>query len=365
MYFKQIDSFRFFAVLLVLFSHWLSGFPLVEKLRLGAIGVEIFFVISGFLISLQLFQYKNLIDTKQTSSGKAIFVFYVRRFLRIFPLYYFILILATWINSGEIRTAAAWNFGYASNFYFIKVQHWTSTFSHFWSLSVEEHFYLVWPLVIIFLNRTYLPLLFVAFCALSMYFRYTNLIHNPNFFVVYAHTLSCVDLFVLGGMLAFLYEYKRDLFHHVFRNKHIRLLVLIAYAGLYAIWYLRPDLTSFNWAFQRFFQGIVFASVIGFLVIGLKGRLGSMLSHKIPVHLGKLSYGIYLTHNFVPGILLPIRQLDLPVFIEFSIYLTATIMGSEILYRFIETPIRNLNRYFKLNAEEKHPKVTAMGSAPS
>jgi peptidoglycan/LPS O-acetylase OafA/YrhL len=365
MYFKQIDSFRFFAVLLVLFSHWLSGFPLVEKLRLGAIGVEIFFVISGFLISLQLYQYKRLIDEKQSNPRKAIFVFYARRFLRIFPLYYFILILATSINSGEIRTAAAWNFSYASNFYFIKVQHWTSTFSHFWSLSVEEHFYLVWPFFILLMRRSYLPYLFVSLCSLSIYFRYTNLVNNSNFFVVYAHTLSCIDLFVLGGILAFLYEYKKALFNHIFQNHQFRLLVIITYAVLYAIWYFLPELATFNWAFQRFFQGVVFASIIGFLVIGLRGRIGAILSHKLPVHLGKLSYGIYLTHNFVPGILLPIRKLDLPVFIEFSIYLITTIMGSELLYRFIETPIRNLNRHFKLNAEEKHPKVTAMGSSPS
>ena len=181
MYFKQLDSLRFFAVLLVLFSHWLSGFPIVEKLRLGAIGVEIFFVISGFLISLQLYQYKNFIEARQTTFSKAIFVFYIRRVLRIFPLYYFILILATSINSGEIRTAAVWNFGYASNFYFIKVQHWTSTFSHFWSLSVEEHFYLAWPFLILLAGRSLLPYLFLVLCSLSVYFRYTSLVNNPNF----------------------------------------------------------------------------------------------------------------------------------------------------------------------------------------
>ena len=152
MYFKQIDSLRFFAVFLVLISHWLFGLPFVEKLKLGTIGVELFFVISGFLISLQLYKYKLEIDTKISSLKNTIKVFYIRRILRIFPLYYFVLIVATLINKGELMDAVVWNFSYTTNFYFIKIQHWPGIFSQFWSVSVEEHFYIFWPLIVLTSN---------------------------------------------------------------------------------------------------------------------------------------------------------------------------------------------------------------------
>ena len=195
MYFKQIDSFRFFAVLLVLISHWLHEVPYVEILRFGAFGVEFFFVLSGFLISLQLYRYKDLIDQKKEKIGNALYVFYIRRIIRILPLYYFVVLIATLLHKGEIRDAFLWNLSCVSNFYFIKIKYWTSTFSHFWSLSVEEHFYLFWPLLVFIFKRRFLPIAFVLIICWAVLFRYNSFTHTIEYFRVYAHTISCLDLF--------------------------------------------------------------------------------------------------------------------------------------------------------------------------
>jgi peptidoglycan/LPS O-acetylase OafA/YrhL len=353
MYYKQLDSFRFFLILLVVTTHWLCGIKALENLRLGIIAVELFFVISGFLISSQLLNYKKSIEENRETFGKVLFTFYVRRSLRIFPLYYLVLIIATAFNRGEIRDAAFYNFGYASNFFFIKVQHWTATFSHFWSLSVEEHFYLVWPLVILLMKRKYLPYIFGLLALSSVIFRYNAFNGTWDFIKVYAHTFSCIDLFMLGSLLAFVYEEKKERCQKIFQAGWLRYGFPVAFGILYRVYVFRPELTTFNWVFQRFFQGIVFAIIVGFLVTGIKGKFGQVLENKYLIHFGKLSYGIYLVHNFIPGILLPVKDLQLGLPTEFAIYLITTLLTAELLHRLVEKPIRKLNKNFELKKRTK------------
>lgn len=219
MYIKQIDSLRFFAIMLVLVSHWLYGLPYVEELRLGTIGVEFFFVISGFLISLQLFDFKSAINERKEKFSRVLLIFYIRRILRIFPLYYLIVIISYLFNNGEVRDAFIWNICYLSNFYIIKVQHWPSTFSHFWSLSVEEHFYLFWPIIILLSRKKELPYIFILIYIFSILFRAFFYTHSQNIFIVNIHTLSCLDLFMVGGALAYIYTYKIELFTQLFSDK--------------------------------------------------------------------------------------------------------------------------------------------------
>ncbi|MES2514481.1 MAG: acyltransferase [Bacteroidota bacterium] len=350
MYFKQIDSLRFFAVSLVLLAHWSYGLPYVERLRFSSIGVDLFFVISGFLISLQLYDFKNNIDKGQVTFSKTLKIFYVRRMLRIFPLYYFIIFVSALFNTGEIREALFWNIGYLSNFYFIKMQHWTSTFSHFWSLSVEEHFYLAWPFIVLLTSKKHLPYVFVCVSLLAVLFRYVSFSQNHNLFIVNIHTVSCLDLFMIGGALAYIYKYQHNLFMKIFSSVTYRYAILCCFIFLYYILVVRFDLVNFNWIFQRPLLGIVYASVIGFLVIGVTGNMGRLLENKYLIHLGKLSYGIYLVHNFIPGVLLPIKKIGLPFYIEFLVYFIVTYVISELLHRWIEKPVRNLNRHFKIDS---------------
>ena len=114
------------------------------------------------------------------------------------------------------------------------------------------------------------------------------------------------------------------------------------------IYYFKPQWELFNWVFQRSFFGLIYALVLGFFVKGAKGNIGIIIENKVFVRLGKCSYCIYLIHNFVPGILLPIKEIGLPTLIEFAIYFIVTIILSEILYRIIEKPARELNKYFEI-----------------
>ena len=134
----------------VLWSHWRtvwttspSRFPAAE------LAVETFFVISGFLIT------GILLDNRlQNSQSQILKQFYIRRFLRIFPLHYLVLLLGLVVNADSLRESWCWQVFYLSNIYFY-LNGWHGYFSHFWSLAVEEQFYLFWPLLIICLARRF------------------------------------------------------------------------------------------------------------------------------------------------------------------------------------------------------------------
>lgn len=137
-----LDGLRGIAILLVLWAHlpeWLFG-PYIEALRFGVqpgyLGVDLFFVLSGFLITRILLTGKV--------QGKPLKTFFIRRFWRIFPVYYLtILVVLLW----EPGTYLVWCATYLSNFYYAIFKA-PSPMQHTWSLAVEQHFYLVWPFLV-------------------------------------------------------------------------------------------------------------------------------------------------------------------------------------------------------------------------
>ena len=317
-------------------------------MKLSFIGVDFFFVISGFLISYQLFELRNSIEHNKVSFFKAVRNFIVRRGSRIFPLYYLILILATLFNHGEIRDAFIYNLTYTSNFYFIKVQHWGSIFSHFWSLSVEEHFYFVWPFIVLLARRNFVLPIILTIALLSIFFRYFSFTNTYDYLTVHIHTISCLDLFMVGTGLAYFLFHFKNRFIAFFSKKIVKVTILLGLAISYSALFLIEDSPIFTWVFFRTIFGIFCTGFIGLLVIGFKGLAGNIFEHKWLITGGKLSYSIYLLHNFVPGILLEIKKLELPTIIEFIIYFVCTVLLSMLLHRIIEKPARKFGQKFKI-----------------
>jgi peptidoglycan/LPS O-acetylase OafA/YrhL len=170
-----LDGLRFFAFLLVFFFHALQHSPWGSWpiIRFGFLGVPIFFVLSGFLIGGILLDLKD----KQRPGfglGAKLKTFYIRRSLRIFPVYYlFIGVLALlWVTSGKpdpiARESFVWHLAYLTNFrsFFAGMDHIRQ--GHFWSLAVEEHFYLLAPLVVLLARpRTLVALLAFVITAVA------------------------------------------------------------------------------------------------------------------------------------------------------------------------------------------------------
>jgi len=162
-----LDGLRFFAFLLVFFFHALQWSPWGRWpiIRFGYLGVPIFFVLSGFLIGGILLDLKDK-TRPGFGLGAKLKTFYIRRALRIFPVYYlFIGILAVLlVLSGRPDPIATdsffWHLGYLTNFRSFAVGMDHIRQGHFWSLAVEEHFYMLAPLVVLLVGpRTLVRLL--------------------------------------------------------------------------------------------------------------------------------------------------------------------------------------------------------------
>ncbi|RUX02716.1 acyltransferase, partial [Mesorhizobium sp. M2A.F.Ca.ET.037.01.1.1] len=170
----QLDALRGVAVTLVLYSHFLApgGSSFV-----GHLGVRLFFVLSGFLITRLLLDAR---DTSAFASGPALRSFYARRMLRIFPPYFAVLALA-WFASEQSRPSLAWHALYLSNFWYARQNDWTPwLLCHFWSLSIEEQFYLAWPLIVLLAPRRRIEAIAIGVIAFSLAYRfYWPIAANP------------------------------------------------------------------------------------------------------------------------------------------------------------------------------------------
>jgi peptidoglycan/LPS O-acetylase OafA/YrhL len=165
-YKPQLDGLRAIAVMFVFLHHWTQlGFDL------GIIGVQLFFVLSGFLITGILLDLRQSVDSGSQTVGFSLRHFYVRRFLRILPLYYFCLLFFVCLDRFSIRETIVWHSLFLSNVLFFLQGEFHGPFSHFWTLAVEEQFYIFWPWVVLLLPLRFLPRVLVLLIVLSLVVR--------------------------------------------------------------------------------------------------------------------------------------------------------------------------------------------------
>lgn len=342
-YYKPLDTLRWFAVLFVLIEHWLHGTAFVSALSPGAIGVDVFFVLSGFLITGILLRYRDH-DLKEGGGHlKSIKTFFVRRVLRIFPLYYLVVIATTLFNDGIIRDAFPWNMTYTTNFFIMQQGHWFSLFGHWWSLAVEEQFYLLWPFIVLFFKRKWLLPTFVVLFALALTSRFVLYDLSGNYVTSTANTLGCFDCFAVGGFLAYLHHFKPELKHKILRLWWVPLCLI---GGLITI---KSNSLSLDYVWiptlLRGFHATISFWVIGWLAFSDLGKSRRFFEWRPFIFLGQISYGMYLLHNIVPGFLLGLKTEILAV--NLLMYFGALVILCWLLNRFFERPILNLKKKFR------------------
>src|SRR5437762_7625759 len=139
----QLDGLRALAVTAVIAQHY--------KVLVGGAGygVHLFFVLSGFLITRILLGERENVETLGITRVRAFRQFYVRRMLRIFPLYYFVVIAGIALGVRNAREYAPWLLTYTFNLKMAAQGTVVEPFVHFWSLAIEEQYYLVWPWLIL------------------------------------------------------------------------------------------------------------------------------------------------------------------------------------------------------------------------
>ena len=153
---------------------------------------------------------------------------------------------------------------------------------------------------------------------------------------------------MFGALLAYFLHRDEAQFLRFFSDKRIRTFISVGLIIVYASLLIFHTESTYVWVFFRSIFGVLCAGFIALLVVGFKGGIGLMIEYKYLVYGGKLSYAVYLLHNFVPGMLIEIKKLEFPIFIEFMIYFIATILMSMLLHKFVESPIRKWSKGFKI-----------------
>ena len=359
-YIKELDSLRAIAVILVIIEHWIPGDKLINILPNGQIGVDIFFVLSGFLISKILFENKIAIESGVVSKTNVLKNFYIRRTLRIFPIYY-LLIFTLYIfseNTGtNITSSFPYFFTYTSNFYFFQIKEWDAALSHLWSLAVEEQFYLIWPWIILLVKKKYLVNVILSFILIGV----SSQIFLYNIEMNRILTITCFDAFGMGALLAWLITYSDENLNRFFNYLSIISLAVIGYLFLFRI---------FNWNYLpvRTIVAIFTLFAITYILINQNKKnylFYFILNNNILIFLGKISYGLYLYHNIVPSILNSriVNKYFNPLLPDLLfkenwglLYLFENIILLLILawasFRFIEKPILSLKKHFEYKYSE-------------
>ncbi len=361
-YIRQLDGIRAVAVIFVILSHWLPN-GIAGKFGFGAIGVDIFFVLSGFLITRVLIVERIKYELQPTvySRLKAIKNFIVRRSLRIFPIYYLLLLLLIIFTKQFPNPLAQdwkWYFFYLQNILFYINKAWPGgKLSHLWSLAVEEQFYLFWPWLILFVYRKWL----LKSIVISFFIGIASVYFMPMLrgeSMAGLLTPSCMQAFASGGILSYLHIKMRFDFYKVEYYFLILALFSFSYLILGLIGFLTLLLDS------RTLVSFIMVGLVSSILINPKSFLSlKLLGNPALVFFGKISYGVYLFHNFIPiwinALLHKLEKNDFTLtFLKYNkILVDQSILFYVISFSFLlfvatssfyifENPINKFKRYF-------------------
>lgn len=337
----QLDGLRAFAVIAVIIQHYIPQ-EYHLGIQWGELGVQLFFVLSGFLISGILLQAKE-----NESQGWSLFAFFARRFLRIFPLYYVVLFVAYFGKIEPVPETIWWHCFYLSNvFFFFLHQDWHGCVTHFWTLAVEEQFYLVWPWLLFLIPSSKFSKLAWVVTGIGVFSRLALELAYPDMAPHQALLISNVDALGMGALLT----YAGTAVNVRIRKFLFLVLPLAIYVSIQIIAYTGNGIHPVLEWIRHECMLLIFVWTIAASSIGFKGRTGRLLTLPSLAYIGRISYGIYVIHNFA---LYPITvfcmnfDLNMPGWLlEFVLKIVLTFVGAAMSWHFFEAPINSLKRYF-------------------
>ena len=301
-YLVQLDGLRFIAVTLVMFDHWLGE---ANQLPIGYLGVNLFFVLSGFLITRILITSKQHDSRLNRGHSHSLKAFYIRRSLRIFPVYYLTILVLAVLNFQAVRKTFWWLVTYTPNLWIVRHQTWMGAIDHLWSLAVEEQFYIFFPFLVLFVPARYLLHTLYGLIGFAFLLRVYLFAVQAPWMAQFVLMPTCLDAFGMGGILAYLMVNHRERFLKLVTNNWFLLLSFCLYAGnIYLMKYLvgPPDYLTRNVATDitdRFATSLFCMFLIGRAVVGFKQPVKWVLENPVSNYLGRISYGLYLFHNLV------------------------------------------------------------------
>lgn len=349
----QLDGLRACAVLAVMAYHFVPAARLNDW---AILGVKLFFVLSGFLITGILLRSRDEAESLGASRVVTLRRFYIRRFLRIFPLYYSVIAAALIFNWEPVREILPWLLTYTLNIHMAAQGWFVDKFAHFWTLAVEEQFYIFWPWLILFAPRKWLAPLTAAFIVLGPLYRAYEMFIGLRGLASFIFTAACLDALCMGALLAMAAHRQENSETIKKWLNRIALPAGPAFTAFFMI-YQRPGIYQtlrtvfFDLAMAVFFAWLIFSAANGF-----KGIAGKFLEWGPVTYLGKISYGLYVYHPFMPHLWefifkkfgLPYVRDGWPSLLLSSV---STLLVASLSWRFMEKPLNDLKRYFNYNAK--------------
>ena len=355
-YLPSIDSLRALAVLAVIIYH-----VDVNYLPGGFLGVDLFFVLSGYLIS-------SLIIKEFRKTGTVnLYNFYIRRARRLLPAVYFMitvgLVVMVLFNEVLLRKShldAIFGYIYSSNWWYIfhKLDYFDSfgaqsPFKHLWSLAIEEQFYMIFPLLFLLVNRkkkskdgTYklnknflyvvLGLILVSLIAHILLFDINNISR------IYFGTDTRAFSLLVGVVGAILYPMER--LHAKVTPQQNMIYSVVSLVSIATLITVMIYTSEYNTLLYR--GGFLLVAILGLIVIISSGKqhtlMSRLLSFKPIVFIGKISYSLYLWHFPVLVLTTPVSEIGNPNIIFVILRVILTFILATASYVFVETPIRKL-----------------------
>lgn len=319
------------------FGNWgVKGFVL----PVVADGVTLFFVISGFLITYLL------LNEQEQSHTISIPKFYMRRVLRIWPIYYLYLLVAVLVTSTGNNPNIWYYCFFTANIPFIlSVGIWPIV--HYWSIGVEEQFYLFWPWLVKFTRGNHKRLLTTAIVVCAFW-----LTCKWGIYIVYGTTVAYrffavtrFDCMMLGAIGAILYFTQNELFLRVFQNRVFGLVcfLLLLFSQPWAGFIPAPIRPQVIAALSL----VCIMSQLGHPIINLENRMCDFV--------GKISYGIYVIHPlliYLLSMLYRNANVQLPrglsIILIYCVVTAVTIFIAWISYRFFESPFLKMKNKFAI-----------------
>lgn len=303
-----LDGLRGCAIILVLLYHGTlfapSLHPMVKILKRicdpGWLGVDLFFVLSGFLITRILLQSrKRFVNLRN---------FYIRRVLRISPLYYFflltvLLIVPLFLSVEGIR--GYWFLVHNQMWFWLYGQNWLCVHfgrfpsflpvHHLWSLAIEEQFYLLWPMLVFSMSARSLRTLCFVVMAGAFILRILFLFSGASWELIYVHTAARFDTIIYGGFAALLLNDANDPKRWVYATRKV--LYFLPIATAIVLWRAQNSISD-PWVQTIGYSliGISFSALLIFCVTQPNAAVPDFISGRVFRFFGKHSYAIYIFH---------------------------------------------------------------------
>jgi peptidoglycan/LPS O-acetylase OafA/YrhL len=344
--FSGLDGLRFFSISAVVWHHSID----IESsvIKQGFLGVDLFFVISGFLIVTLLLREKDL---SKTISLKY---FYIRRALRIFPLYYGFIIAISIIYSIH-KTDFGNKFISDLPIYFLFLGDIIGVgYAVVWSLCAEEQFYLTWPFIEKYMSKYIYSILFIALLAN----QYLNFYGREFFSYINCSELSNREIMqitftpiLLGVLLAHLLNDEKyfNILYNLFFKKYHSLIWFLAL--VLSIFILPADISGL----PRLTLQILMMLLVGSIVVDDNNYLNFLLRLPLIVGIGSISYGIYIYHLYAIEIsTYLLNYFDLKYgFNNFFLSFIISALIAKVSYDFFEKPILKFKSFFSV-VHQKH-----------